>query len=67
MAHKFCYIAVYSHSGTVGGIGGSAIPVGVDGDVLRIAAAYDTYGSTIGGYIEVELYRRSVGNGKGEI
>ena len=40
------YIAVDGHSGAVGGVGGTDLPAGADGDVLRIAAAYDTYGST---------------------
>ena len=71
-AFESYYIAVDGHSGSSGGNGKGTyvvaiVPAGADGDVLRIAAAYDTYGSTGSGCLEVELYRRSVGNGKGDI
>jgi len=61
------YIAIDGHSGATGGVGGRAIPVGVDGDVLRIATAYDTYGSTLGSCREDEPYRRVFSHGKGDI
>ena len=67
-AIEACYIAVDGHSGAAGGIGGSAIiPVGVDSDIFSIAAAYDTYGGTGSGCLEVELYRRVFFDGKGDI
>ena len=45
----------------------AVVPVGADCDVLRIAAAYDTYGSTGSGCLEVEPYRRVFCDGKGDI
>ena len=60
-------VAVDSHSRSIGGVGGNTCPIGADCDVLRIAAAYDTHGSAGCGRLKVELYSRSVGNGKGDI
>ena len=42
-------------------------PYAVDDVILCIATAYDTYGSIGCGCLEVELYRRPVGDGKGDI
>ena len=66
------YIAIDFHLGTLGSNCKSTwtiavVPRGADGDVLRIAAAYYTYGSTLGGCLEVELYRRVFFDGKGDI
>ena len=66
-ATEACYIAVDGHSGAAGGVGGYAFPVGADGDILRIAAAYYTYGSAHSGRLEVELYTLTVFDGKGDI
>jgi hypothetical protein len=60
-------VAVDGHSGATGGVGGSACPAGTDGDVLRIAAAYYTYGGNVGSSPEVEAYRLAVFDGKGDI
>ena len=66
-------VAVDGHSGSSGsnckGTWITAVvPIGgANSNILRIAAAYDTYWSTLGGRQEVELYSRPVGNGKGEI
>ena len=66
------YIAIDFHLGTVGsnckGTWGVAIvPASTDCDVLRIAAAYDTYGCTGSGCHEVETYSLAAFNGKGDI
>ena len=71
-AIKARQVAVDGHSGATCSNGKGTwpvtiVPVGTDGDISRIAAAYDTYGSGGSGCLEVELYSRPVGNGKGDI
>ena len=66
------YIAIDFHLGTLGSNCKSTwtiavVPIGADCDVLRIATAYDTYGSGGSGCLEVELYRRVFFDGKGDI
>ena len=66
-AIEISYVAVDSHLGVAGGVVAEACLSGADGDIIGLAAAYDTYGSAGFGCLEVELYRCSVFDSKGDI